>query len=144
MSLLENKRDGRNVHVLIQVEDGTQYVVMDDFFILRNKNNCSHLRWFETKPDAAAARAMKKLSSAIRSTDYEIYNARALTEHPNYFAVWFATIEQFEMCAAAWTEVVLPVTKVYGLTPRKQKALERICMKAEKQHESRLQARVAA
>lgn len=139
MSPLENRKDGRNVHVLIQVEDGKQYVVLDSHFIKDGVRH-AHLKWREKSEKPAAARAMRMLSSKIRSKDYEVYNARALTPEPNYFAVWFATREQFEVCAAQWTDSVILASEVEDLTPRKQSALKRICYKASLQHAERLQA----
>lgn len=137
MTPLETKRDGRNIHVLIQVSDGRQYVVLDRHFV-RSGVNQAHLKWFERSPDRAAARAMAMVSKVIGPRDYEIHNARALTPIPNWFVVWFAPVTQFEDSVAHWHDNIVSVDQVENITARTQAAMARICFKAQLQHADRL------
>ena len=133
-SVFKETTYGNNIHVLIQLPDGGQYVVLDRHFGKHAK-----MRILESKPNRAAMRSMKMLDSKVSNADFEIQNPRGLGNKNCFFVVWFPTMEKFQYCEARWHDDVLPVSEVYGLTPGKKKALENICYKAKYLHKSRAQ-----
>jgi hypothetical protein len=129
MSPLKTTPNGRNVHLVIQRQDGQQYVVQDRHFEERRMSHAD-LRWSEKTADQAAARAIARLSHDVSPDDYEVYDARGLTPLPNYFVVWFASDELFENCSALWHDNLIPAHEVDNLTPRKQAGLAFVRAKA--------------